>query len=243
MIAIVSLWGTAAAQEATEPTEAAEPTETAEAAEPTEVVAPAPGAEPQSLRRWGIDIQVGSLANTDPAWDVFGGEQAMLSFGFSGSARVHHNLSIVAAWHHVRQGAILVPSQGTDSETDAGSGLESFAAAYFGNEFSAGLRGDVPIQDTFFPFLKAQGLAMASLVKFDDNTDVNNPEGEASFTGVSPGFLVTAGVEVRIPPQVPVQVGLELELGYGWLATTDLDDLGEMTPGGFCVRSGVGMRF
>jgi hypothetical protein len=155
---------------------------------------------------------------------------------------VHHNVAIVAAWHHVRQGAVVIASEGTQ-ETGAPANLDSFTAAYFGNELTAGVRGDIPIQDIFFPFLKAQGLVMTSLVRLDDQPDVNDNPGQVSYTGASPGFMATAGVEVRIPPDLPVQVGLELEMGYGWLATTDLDDLGEMTPGGFVVRSSVGVRF
>src|SRR5688572_31806166 len=99
MIALVWSFATASAQE--------------EAAPPV-----APVVEPQALRKFGIDIQVGSLANSDPAWDVFGGERAMPSFGLSGSARVLHNLSIVAAWHHVRQGAVIIPSQDVGTDTD-----------------------------------------------------------------------------------------------------------------------------
>ena len=79
----------------------------------------------------------------------------------------------------------------TDGGPTMGGQVKTFHHAVYAGILA---RRDVPEQ---MADLKAQGLAMSSLVKFDDDTDADDNPGEASFSGVSPGFLVTAGVEVR----------------------------------------------
>jgi hypothetical protein len=233
------------APETTPTPEAAPVAQPAPAVEPAPAAQPPPAAAPaeprrEKLLRYGFDVQLGSMANSDPAWDFFGGQTAMPSFGLAASARVHPNLAIVGAWHYVRKGSVIVANGGTD--TDAPD-IGGFTAAYFAHEISAGVRGDVAFDDVFLPFLKVQGLLLTSLVKLDDDPDVNDNPGQEEFSGASPGFLTTAGFEVRLPPYEPVQIGLEIEAGYGWLAATDLDELGEMKAGGFVIRTGVGVRF
>jgi len=193
------------------------------------------------ILRYEFNIEAGSLANSDPVWDLVGGETAMPSFGLSAGYRVVERVAIVGAWHHVQRGAaVSAPIGGSDGEDTQ---FGSFVTAYYGNEYSLGAKADVSLDDIFFPFVSAQGLVLQSQLKMDGDPQVDDEATETGFSGVSPGFLVTGGAEVRFPPGADVQVGIDLELGYGWVARTDLDELGTMKAGGFAIRSGVGVRF
>jgi hypothetical protein len=212
----------------------------ARAQEPEPAPEPAPAPEEGRLLRYEFNIEAGSLANTDPVWDLVGGDTAMPSFGLSAGFRVIDRIAIVGAWHHVQRGAGVSAPIGPGGE-DAEFG--SFVSAYYGNEYSLGAKADVSLDDVFLPFLSAQGLVLQSQLKMDGDPEVDDESNEVGFSGVAPGFLVTGGAEIRFPPGAAVQVGLDLELGYGYVADTDLDELGTMEAGGFVIRSGIGVRF
>jgi hypothetical protein len=205
---------------------------------------PAPPEEEARFLRYEINFEGGSLANSDPIWDFVGGNDGMPSYGFSGGVRLIERLAVVGSWQHVRRGSDVSAVGDTDTDADFEPDIGSFVAAYFGNEYTLGAKGDLSLADgVFLPFVSASALLLQSQVKLDGDLSSDDPVNEAAFSGVAPGFLVMGGGELRFPPRERVQVGLDLELGYGWVAKTDLDELGEMKAGGFAIRSAAGVRF
>ncbi|MCB9689633.1 MAG: hypothetical protein H6735_31640 [Alphaproteobacteria bacterium] len=204
---------------------------------PYETEAPAPVLE--------LSAQLGSLGNTDPAYDVFGGGDGMPTWGFRLGARLHERVAAQLSWDLCRRGAwVEAPSAvsgGADFTTYGDS--TSYVAAIVAHQVRLGLKADVPLAGVVLPYASAAAVLMPLWVRFDDDPEDEHSPGQVSVTGTSFGMDLLGGVELRIPPKAPVQLAWYLEMGEGFRTRASLDDLGTMRPGGFTANSGIGVRF
>ncbi len=190
-----------------------------------------------------VSLELGGLYNGDDAYTLFDSTRMMPSRGVRLGYRVHDRLVVVGGWHRVRRGAEV--TLGTD-DTDADFDNERrvFVAAYFADEFTVGPRIDVAISDILYPYALGQVMVMRGVMKLDDQPNIDTHSGQIRESGISPGLLGVAGVEVRLPDvSAPVRIALHIEAGYGWLGRASYGDFGRMKPGGFAIRSGLGLRF
>lgn len=227
--------------------------------EPVEVSAPAPVDEPapadepipwvgsprrerDGFLRYAIGAEIGSLANPDPAYDLFSAGNTMGSAGVALGFALAPRLSIVGSWQHYRHGARVSYGQ-SDTDADFESEEQSVLAAWTAHEGTLGLRLDASIGDVLFPYVAGRGLVLGGRMRLDDDRSVNDNPGQSQARGTTFGGMATAGIELRIPPQSDLQAAWTLELGNAWLARADFGKFGSMRPGGFVARSSLGLRF
>ncbi|MCA9488286.1 MAG: hypothetical protein KC621_00120 [Myxococcales bacterium] len=204
---------------------------------PYETEAPAPVLE--------VSAQLGSLGNSDPAYDVFGNGNGMPTWGLRAGVRLHERVAAQLSWDLSRRGATVhgpsAVSGGADFTTYGDS--TSYVAAIVAHQVRLGAKVDVPIAGVLLPYASAAGVLMPLWVRFDDDPADEHSPGQVSETGTSFGLDLLGGVELRIPPKAPVQVAWYLEMGHGFRTRASLGDLGTMRPGGFTANSGIGVRF
>ncbi len=181
-------------------------------------------------------IELGTLANRDTDFDVYSRNNIMPSWGLHGAYAFHERLSVVASWHRVRRGSDLYEM--------VGSSQPFGRAAFFADELTLGLHADLQLHSTLFPYVNLQGLVVRGVSRFDDDPSDEDSPGQISEAALAPGFMPTGGLEVRIPQgDAPFTIAWHLEAGYGWVGNLVFPKLGDMRPGGFALRSGVGVRF
>jgi len=181
-----------------------------------------------------LSIELGTFHNGDTDFGVFSDGEYMPSWGLRLGVAPLRNLAVVGGWHRVRRGADLY----IDDWTHIGR------AAFFADEFTLGVRGDVMIGQALLPYAMVQGLGMVGRVKFDDDPDDKGSPGQFAESAVAVGGLAVAGVELRIPKgNAPFTLAWHIEAGYGLTSALDFERTGDMTPRGFVLRSGVGVRF
>lgn len=204
---------------------------------PYETEAPAPVLE--------VSAQLGTLGNTDPAYDVFGGGDGMPTWGLRAGLRLHERVAAQLSWDLSRRGAwVSSPSAvsgGSDFTTYGDTA--SYVAAIVAHQVRLGAKVDVPIAKVILPYASAAGVLMPLWVRFDDDPEDEHSPGQVSALGTSVGLDLLGGIELRIPPKAPFQVGWYLEMGHGFRTRATLADLGTMRPGGFTANSGIGVRF
>ncbi len=182
-----------------------------------------------------IGFELGSLGNTDPAYNAFSNGDDMPSRGLRVGFAFHDRVAAVAGWHHVRRGAELYDGRDT-----------ALWSAFLADEFTLGLKADLPIGDYVAPYAIAQGMLFRGVARFDDDPTDAESIGQVSEAGLAPGFTAAGGVELHVLPDTwgpPLGFGVHLEVGYGYVGKLQLADLGDMKPGGVMARAGLSVLF
>ena len=192
--------------------------------------------------RMAVSVEVGTLANPDPGYDLFSDSGFMASYGLKVGYRLSSWLEIDAGWHRTALGSVVRmpgPSFGLDFE-DSDARMNTALST---NQVVVGPRVDVLIRDVFQPYASVRvGVRQATARLDDDPSSSNNPN-QWRESGAGLDFLAVGGAEVRTVVADPLQVTVHTELGYGYVSTLQLGDLGPMQPGGLVFRTGVGLRF
>lgn len=182
-----------------------------------------------------VSVELGTLANRDPDFDLYSQSNVMPSRGLRAAFAFHERVAVVAGWHRVRRGAELYDE---NSESYVGR------AAFFADELTLGIKADVELVPAILPYVSVQGMLVRGLSRFDDDPEDEESPGQVQFSALAPGLLPMGGVELRIPKgDAPFTLAWHIEAGYGLVGNMDFDALGDVRPGGFALRSGVGVRF
>ena len=182
-----------------------------------------------------IAIEVGNLHNGDRTYDRFSYEDTMPSYGLAAGFAFHDRLALIGGWHHIRRGADL---------TFGGEFLAR--QALFANDLSLGVKGDVPWGDYVATYVSLNAVGMHATVKVDDDPNDEQSPGQVQASGLAVGARAAGGVQVRIPKDrwfAPVTAAFHIEAGYELLSRLQFGDMGSMKPGGFALRTGVGIQF
>jgi hypothetical protein len=182
-------------------------------------------------------VELGNLQNHDDAYTLFSDGVAMPSRGIRGGVRVADRFTVLAGWHRVQRGAtVFVAAEGSDRR---------FHAAFFADEFTLGLKADLDVAHFFYPYATVQGMLLRGVMKFDDDErDDEEDPSQIKASAVAPGALLMGGMEFRIPQgSWPLTAAWHVEAGYGLVASADYGAFGTMRPGGFALRTGLGVRF
>ncbi|MBT3223407.1 MAG: hypothetical protein HN348_30415 [Proteobacteria bacterium] len=195
--------------------------------------APAQGASHE------LSFEMGTLHNGDENYDLFSGNNAIPTRGLRFGVAVHENVAVTAGWQHGARGSdIYLP----DSE----GGESIMTAAFFADEFTLGVKADYNIADIFFPYVKVDAMLFRGVMKFDDDPNDRFSPGQVQVAGLAPGGLAMGGFEIAVPNKsrkVPLTVAVHLEAGYGLVSRLNFGDYGQMKPGGFALRGGIGLRY
>lgn len=179
-----------------------------------------------------FDLELGQLHNGDPAFDLFSERNGMPSRGGQIGVRVASFAVVQASAHHLGRGVTISPADG-----------QSISSAYQANEWTAGLRVDHLFADVFAPYAAVHGMVLQGTMKFDDDAGRDGNPNELAEHGVHPGALFLGGVELRGPQgDRKWTAGTFFEAGYGLVARADYGAFGDMKPGGFAMRAGIGLR-
>lgn len=192
-----------------------------------------------------VDLEVGWLGTGDTSFNRVSDSDLLPTYGLRVGLKVHDRIAVIGGWQHGQTG-VTVSSGGDESYYyyDGDGGGSSFRSAFYGDLLTVGAKGDVRVNDYFYPYLTAQGAIQLGTVRIDDDPDNDQNLGQLKQSGATGGFVAAVGAEV------PVQLGQSgialapyLELGYGWLAPMGLSSLGSLRMGGFTGRTGFGVRF
>jgi hypothetical protein len=179
-------------------------------------------------------FELGNLHNGDDAYNVFSERAGMPSVGGRVGLALTERLAARAGWHHVAQGA----------DVFIGEEEAHLASAFTAEEVTLGVRADVSLGDFLLPYVAIDGLALLAKARLDDDPSDENSPGQVQERAFAPGALAMGGLEVRIPKEnAPFTVAFQIEAGYALVGELDLGNLGTMKPGGFAIRSGLGLRF
>ncbi len=180
-----------------------------------------------------ISAELGTAHVGDPGYDLFSDGNGLPSRGLRGVIAPHDRLGIALGWHHAGRGS------------DVSSPTGDFRAGLRTDAFTVGLKTDLPSSSMVALYVEADGLLLRGAVRFDDDPEVDDNPNQISAADVAPGFIGLGGVEFRIPQEeAPFTLGLHLAMGWGTtFGPLAWEDIGEITPRGFVLRSGVGLRF
>ncbi|MEQ1572096.1 MAG: hypothetical protein ABMA64_41090, partial [Myxococcota bacterium] len=195
----------------------------------------------RSELRYGLALELGSLANNDPAFDWFADGNSIGSVGVRAGFRPAAWLEARLGWHGGRRGSTV----GTgDATYDLVNQESTFRAALTSHQGMAGVRVDATYDNALYAYVAADALLYAGRIRLDDDPTVDSNPGQVQVWGVAPGVAALGGVEVRIPPGLEaVQFAWNLELGYAYYPPVQFDRFGAMQPGGFTARSGLAVWF
>jgi len=178
-----------------------------------------------------ISVGLGLFSNHDPAFDLFSRHDAMASPGVRVGYALNDHVSFVLGWHHVRRGnRVLVPDG-------------DFQAVFTGDAVTLGPKVGTPLTDWLFPYVTAQAVAFRGVIQLDDDPMRPGNPGQLVESALTPGVIGLGGLELRVPVGHDLAGAVHVEAGYEWLARGSYGDFGTLRPGGFTLRSGVGLRF
>jgi hypothetical protein len=188
-----------------------------------------------------VDLEVGLLGSGDPTFDRVSEGDVLATYGLRVGVKLHQNVAAIAGWQHGQTGSQLSTYGDTDYD---GSGTTSLRAAYFGDVFTLGAKGDIRVNEWFYPYVTVQGALERGLVRVDDDASTDENIGQVKQAGVTGGFVAAVGAESPVAlGDGGVAIAPYVEVGYGWLAPLQLGDMGSLKLGGVAARVGLGVRF
>lgn len=188
-----------------------------------------------------VNATAGAVHIGDPSFDIFGTNNALTSLGLGAAVRPsgdrHVPVALVASWQRHQRGRRV-------RITEADSGGLTFNSAFTTDTFSIGPKIDLDVAEVWAPYVTVQAAAMRGLARFDDDPDDNKSPGQTRRAGIAPGLMVLGGTEFSSPDTASkLEFVCHMEAGYSRFGAIGLGDLGSVRPGGFVLRTGVGMRW
>ena len=211
-------------------------------------------ATPSLAADHGIAVSVGTFENGDEQYQLFNTRGHMFQVGLRGEYAIHDRFAVVGSVRAHRTGQSVATG-------DDYSGAQSFVAAYSANTAGVGLKADVEtFKGVLQGYVTTQALLYHATMRLDDDGNSRTNAGQVQSSSISAGFEATAGIELKVSPKkLPVSFGWFNEVGMGLIAShsyrgaKDVNGteesfasdayLGDMMPGGFVFRSGLGVRF
>lgn len=183
-----------------------------------------------------VSFEVGANGLTaEDNWFLFSEQDSLTTLGVRVGHPVMDRLAVIAGWHHGAHGT-HVSLQGTDEAP--------LAAACYADAFTLGAKADWDVAAWFRPYAAVQAVGQRTLVRLDDDIEVDDNPNQIQRAAFSPGGVAVGGVDLRVPfAQGRMAVASHLELGYQLLTPADLDELGSLETRGLVFRWGLGMRF
>ena len=209
-----------------------------------EVAAGSPYAPAAEAPRLELSAQLGTLGNTDPAYDQFATGDGMPTYGLRMGWRLPERVAAQLSWDFTRRGATVHGTSAVGGSADFTTTDDTlYVSTIVAHQVRLGAKADLSLGGVLLPYVSAAGVLMPLWIRFDDDPADEHSPGQVSVLGTSFGVDLLGGVELRLPPRKPVQLAWYLEMGEGFRSRASLGDTGDMRPGGFTANSGLGLRF
>jgi hypothetical protein len=179
-------------------------------------------------------------------YQLFNHGDATPSAGLRVGIGVRDRLSIIGGWHNSKQGLELHYEEVHDEydEYDEYGSEYLLTTGLSLNQYQAGLKSEMRITDWLYPYFTGQALLVHGTVRLDDDTSTRSNPGQVRRDSLGVGVMGTIGIDIRIPQKMfPFTLGWHIDGGYAWVSPMNYKDLGQLTPGGTVLRSGLGIRF
>lgn len=201
----------------------------------------------------GVSVSIGTFENSDEQYQLFSTNYHMLQMGLQGSYAIHDRIAVIGSLRTHRTGQeVYIGDEYMDDS--------ALVAAYSANTLGVGLKADIQPLKFLQLFVASQALLYHATMRFDDDASSRTNAGQVQSSGFSGGVEATAGLELKIHPRkLPISFGWYNEFGLGVIANHSFKGakdvngtedsfasdayLGDMAPGGFVFRSGLGVRF
>lgn len=186
-----------------------------------------------------VSLELGSLHANDASWDLFSETETFGTYGVRVGYAFHDRMAAIAGYHRGSTG-MTVESTSGGWETDE---PPTFQSAFYGDEYTLGVKADLPLSINLRPFVTVQALGVRGLIRLDDDTEHDDNLNQITRSAFAPGGMATGGVDLRIPvAQARYYLSSSMEFGYGKVLDLDFGDMGTLPMGGFAFRWGVGFR-
>ncbi len=196
-----------------------------------------------------VSLELGGLHSPDPAWQgLLSWHPGIPSQGIRVGYGVQEHVTVVASYHHGAQGgeAWLYDEENYEEEND------DFGLAFYANMINAGPKLHYALRPWLVPYATAQVIVFHSILKIDDNVEDDDNTNQFRYKAVSPGGMITAGLELR-PVRLlkgKMRIAHHLEGGYGYVRPLEYEvidgkapTVGDLDFRGFTIRFGTGVRF
>jgi len=173
----------------------------------------------------------------DSAWwtidynDLHPGGGVHLSYTFTETKAL--SLRGVAGWT-----GFAASSTSTANVGGTGVFAATGSRSAFMNDVEVGIQTSFRAAKWFEPRLRVSGALWIGSVKIQDNA--TEP---MKYVGVTGGITGLAGFQFVIPTKGSVWPTIHLDAGYAWAAQMAFQTLGNLQPGGFVARAGMGVRW
>lgn len=187
-----------------------------------------------------ITLNVGILNSDDQNWEMFAEGDVLPSFGARFGYPVVKHFKVVAGYEYGQGGShvSVYDESGEDGENNG------FDTGFFSHQALIG--GKVHWSPSSWVTLYgiAQGDVMFATVKIDDDPDDDENPGQIERGGVSAGVIAAAGVGVNVPFKGDKMAWeVHAELGYGYIAPLEIEEIGKLEFSGVSFRVGTGLVF
>lgn len=187
-----------------------------------------------------LDVHLSVQGSDDPGWTYLSEEGHLTSIGLRAGYPLHKHLVLVGGWEH---GASGMEFNTYDDTGDDGSET-SFQTGSYMNQFQLGVKSGWGPNHWAKFYGTVQADVLYGIVRIDDDKNDDENPGQVEATGVGFGVLGAAGFETAVPlGKSGVSLAFYGELGYTWLAPTNIGEVATIQIDGVSGRVGTGLRF
>lgn len=197
-----------------------------------------------------LTLQTGYVTNDDPAFNLFSERNRMSGVGIRAVGALGDHLGLVGSWQHTGRGASVNADYDyvvydEDSDLIYTPYMREYQSAIRTDQFSLGPIADWELFDgTLAPFVHADMLVQRGAAYLASGEENYPNRVELTRTAVHAGVAAMAGVAVNVPVIAGFEVTGHLEMGTThYLGALKFEDFGELQPGGFTLRTGIGVRY
>ena len=187
-----------------------------------------------------VVLNAGVLNTDDANWSMFGSGSVLPSFGARFAYPIMPHLKVVAGYEYAQNGSTISVYDDTGDD-----GTESeFKTGFFAHQGLVGAKAHWAVSKWVTVYGIAEGDFMLSTVRIDDDPDDDENAGQIERGGATGGVLAAAGLGIT----VPIRDGstaweFHAELGYGYLAPLEIEEVGQLEFSGLSFRAGTGLVF
>ena len=196
-----------------------------------------------------VTLETGYLKNEGPAFNLFSESNRMNAVGIRAVGALGEHLGIVGSWQHTGQKAEINVGQYTeadeDSDFDYGPQTQTYQSELQADQFSLGPIADWEIfNGALAPYVHADMIVQRATAHLRSGIENYPNRVELERTALQAGVAAMVGITVNVPIIAGSEVTGHVEVGTTqYLGSLKFQDFGEMQPGGFTLRTGIGLRY